>query len=76
MPFTAKDVAAADDDADLDAGLLHFDCLAGQAADHLRVDAVIGLAEQGFAGELEQDAFVLDLGRHARLRRMGKTRVL
>src|SRR5690606_9915612 len=52
----AEDVAAADHHADLDAGTLRLNDFVGEPADHLRVDAVIGLAHQGFTRELEQDA--------------------
>ena len=52
----ANDVPAADDDGDLDAGLVHGDDLAGQRLDPLLVDAELALAAQSLARELEDDA--------------------
>ena len=69
----AEDVAAADDDADLHAGLLHLDDLAREPAQHFRIDAVVGLAHQRFAGEFQQDALVLDVGGPCVAFRAGKT---
>ena len=61
---TAEDVAAADHEADLRPGLLGLDDLLGQPGQDFRVDAVIAAAHEGFAGELQQDALVLQC-RHA-----------
>ena len=55
----AEDVAAADGDGQLDAVVDDLFDLDGELFDHLRVDAVAGVAHQGLAGELEQDALVL-----------------
>src|SRR5262249_49121691 len=52
----AKDVAAAEDDADLDAERVHVAHFLGQLRQHVLVDAVAGLAGEQLAGELEQDA--------------------
>src|SRR6185437_3509569 len=62
--LATEDVAAADHHAHFHAGLAYLDDLLGQPADHLRVDAVVGLAHQRLAGELEQDAAVLGLVAH------------
>src|SRR5690606_31024785 len=64
----AGDVAAADHDAHLGAGLLRLDDLARQAADHLGVGAVVLVPHRGLAGQLEQDAAVGEGLRHGRLR--------
>src|SRR5262249_30894770 len=75
--LAAKDVAAADHHADLHAGALYLECFACKAIKHLRVDAVVSLAHQGLARELQQDAFVLDrLGHGALFLAAGKTAVL
>src|SRR5690606_10283514 len=58
QPRAAEDVAAADHHADLGPGLLGLDDLAGQAVDDLGVDAVVLVAHQRLAGQLEQDAAV------------------
>ncbi len=60
-----EDVAAADDDADLDAFVLHFDDLAREALQHFGIDAVVGAAHQRFARELQEDALELDVSGHA-----------
>ena len=49
----------------LDAGLLHFDDLAREAVQDFRIDAVVRVAHQRFAGEFQQDALELDRGGHA-----------
>src|SRR5699024_9775489 len=54
----AEDVAAADDQGDLGAGLLGFHDLAGKAADDLGVDAVVLISHEGLAGKFEQDAVI------------------
>ena len=53
-----KDVAAADDDGDLDAELLDLADLAGDLRGDRRVDPEGLVAHQGFAGEFEEDAGV------------------
>ena len=45
----AEDVAAADDDGDLDAERAHFGDLGGDALERRGVDAVAGVAHQRFA---------------------------
>ena len=56
----AEDVAAADDDADLDAHRVDVrDLLRDERAER-GVDAVLALAEEGLAGELEQDPAVAE----------------
>ena len=60
----AEQVAAADDDGDLDAELLDFADLAGDLGGDRGIDAERLLAHQGFAGEFEEDARVDGL-RHA-----------
>ena len=55
---SAEDVAAADDHGHVHT---HFDellQLERDALDDARIDAVVTLAHQGFAGELHEDAFV------------------
>ena len=54
----AEDVAAADDDADLDAARPHGRDLAGDERADGRVDAVLAVAEERLAGQLEQDPAV------------------
>ncbi len=54
-PRAAEDIASAQDDGDLDAKPGDFLDLAGDAADHGGVDAVIGLSQQGLTGKLHQD---------------------
>ena len=49
---------ASDDASHLHAGLLDLEHLAGDALEHLRIDAELGAAEQRLAGELDQNAFV------------------
>jgi len=53
----AVDVAAADDDGDLDAHLLDGLELAGDGVQHGGVNAVGEVAHEGFAAELKEDAF-------------------
>src|SRR5699024_1436707 len=53
--LAAKDVAAADDDADLHVGGDDVGHFARDPRGDLGVDTVIELAEQGFAAELEQN---------------------
>jgi hypothetical protein len=53
----AEDVAAADDDRDLDAHLVvHGLDLLGDGARHVHVNAVVLRAHQGLAGNFQQDA--------------------
>ena len=56
----AEDVAAADDDADLDAERVDLGDLAGDERAERRVDAVLAVAEERLAGQLEQDPAVAD----------------
>ena len=58
----AEDVAAADDDAGLDAELLDFADVLGDLRGHGGIDAELLLAHQSFAGEFQKDALVG--GRH------------
>ena len=51
----AEDVAAADDDPDLDAEAVDLGDLARDERAERRVDAVRAIAEQRLAGQLEQD---------------------
>ena len=53
-----EDVAATDDDPDLDAGAVDLRHLAGDERADGGVDAVLAIAEQRLAGQLEQDALV------------------
>ena len=55
----AEDVAAANDDADLDAVVVDDLDLLGKMIDDLGVDAVAALPHEGLTGELEQHALVL-----------------
>jgi hypothetical protein len=66
----AKDVAAPDHDPDLDAGRPGGPDLAGNERAEGRVDAVLALTEERFAGDLEQDPAV-PRRRHAAGRRRG-----
>ena len=59
----AEQVAAADDDAGLDAELLDFGDVLGDLRGDGGVDAELLLAHEGFAGQLQQDAAV-DGGGH------------
>ena len=59
----AEDIAAADDDGGLDAHRLDFGDVERDLRGHGGIDAVVGLAHQGFAGEFEKDAFVGGSGR-------------
>ena len=59
----AEDVAAADDDGGLDAQALDFGDIVGDLRRHGRIDAEVLLAHQGFAGQLQKDAFVGGSGR-------------
>ena len=54
----AEDVAAADDDRDLDTHRLDFGDVFRDLRRHGRVDAVGLLAHQGFAGKFQENAFV------------------
>ena len=54
----ADDVAAADDDRDLDAHPVHVADLVGHARDDVGSDAELLLPHQGFARELQEDALV------------------
>ena len=54
----AEDVAAADDDADLDAEAVDLGDLPGDEHADGRVDAVLAVAEERLAGQLEQDPAV------------------
>ena len=56
----AEDVAAADDDADLDAELVDRGDLARDERAESRIHAILAVAEEGLAGQLQQDALVLD----------------
>ena len=56
----AEDVAAADDDGDLDAHLLHFAELVGDRGQDVGVDAGAPPAHEGLTGKFEKDA--LELG--------------
>ena len=56
QPRAAEDVAAADDDRDLHAQAHDLADLERDALEHLRVDAVVLLAQQRLARQLEQDA--------------------
>jgi hypothetical protein len=51
-----KKVAPADDDADLDAELAHGTDLVREPLQELRIDTVIGVAHEGFTGQLDHDA--------------------
>jgi len=53
---SAEDVAAADDDGNLDATTDHRLQLAGERVEDVRIDAVSGFAHEGLAGQLEQDS--------------------
>ena len=70
-----EDVAAADDQRDLGAGFARFHHFLGEAADDLRVDAVVLVAHQRLAGQFEQDAAAGELG-HSGLRGRGKRRAV
>ena len=59
---TTEDVAAADDDGDLNALVMQLLDLGGHALDDSGIDAVIGAAHQRLAGNLEKNAFVLVIG--------------
>jgi hypothetical protein len=61
----AKDVAAADDDRDLHAHLLHFRDLVRDVGEDVGVDAGAPSTHEGFTGQLEKDALVFGL-RHSR----------
>src|SRR5205814_10364932 len=54
----AKNIAATDDDDDLDAELAHLADLARHVVDRFRTDADARLASQRFATQLEQDAAI------------------
>src|SRR5690606_23719052 len=54
----AEDVAAADDETDLDAHRRNLGDLARDALDDRRIDAVLLAAEQRFAAQLQQDTFI------------------
>ncbi len=57
----AEDVAAADDDPDLDAQRVDRARPGGDERAERRVDAVLAVAEQGLAGQLEQDPPVAEV---------------
>ena len=57
-----EDVAAADDDDDLDAQLTELGDLAGHTGDGLGADAKALISAERFAGKFEEDAFVFGLG--------------
>ena len=54
----AEDIAAADDDADLDAEALNFCDVRGNAGGDGGIDAEGLLAHQRLPGQLQQDAFI------------------
>ena len=54
----AEDVAATDDDPDLHAGAVDLRDLAGDERADRRVDAVLAIAQQRLAGQLEQDPLI------------------
>ena len=58
--FAAENVAAADDDRDLDAGLAGCRDFGGYALNDLRLDAVFQFTHQRFTAELQQYAMVLN----------------
>ena len=60
----AEDVAAADDDGDLDAQRARLGDVGGDAVDDRDVDAEMLLAHQRLAGRFQQDSAVEWLGRH------------
>ena len=51
-----EDVAATDHDADLDTAIVDLADLAGDERAERGIDAVLAIAQQGLAGQLEQDA--------------------
>ena len=57
----APDIAAADDDADLDAELLYGDYLTADLGDDVVIEHVSASARQRLAGKFEQDSFVSGL---------------
>jgi hypothetical protein len=64
-----EDVPAADDDADLDAARAHVRDLFRDERAHVRIDAVRTAAEEGLAGQLEQDPAVARRGSRSNGRR-------
>ena len=54
----AEDVAATDDDPELHAQAVDLRDLLGDERTELRVDAVLAVAQEGLAGQLEQDPLV------------------
>jgi hypothetical protein len=63
----AEDVAAADDDGALDAGVLQLDDLFGDARERGGMNAVLLISHQRLPGDLEEDPLVaarLDEGAH------------
>ena len=52
----AEEVAAADDDADLDAAVTALDDLTGDVVEGLGVDAGVSLSLERLAGDLEDDS--------------------
>ncbi len=52
----AEDVAATHDDPDLDAETMDLGHLVGDERAERRIDAVLAVAQERFAGQLEQDA--------------------
>ena len=62
----AEDIAAADHHADFAAGLVGFRHIAGDAVDHVDIDAELAFAHQRLAGDLEQDPAVFRRCGHKR----------
>jgi hypothetical protein len=54
----AKEVATANDNADLAAGARRLGDFIGDCADEQSVDTEATASSQGFSGELEEDAFI------------------
>jgi hypothetical protein len=61
---SAKDIAAADDDADLNTQSVNVFDFGGDAADNVRVDSEGLFTHQNFTAELQQNAFVLRFRSH------------
>ncbi len=53
---TAKDIAAANHQRDLDPHLDEFSHLAGHTAEDVGIDAEVTVAHQGFAAQFEEDS--------------------
>ncbi len=60
----AKDVAATDHQADLDAEPVNFLHFSGDARNDARILAILPLAHQGLAGDLQEDAPVFQVRWH------------